>query len=101
GILGDPAGNILWLDLVVTIVGVSLFLTPGFFVGAAVAGWREALEPDGSGKRPTPPPLWTRGARPDIRPNAPRTTSARPTAAASPTSYPPSAYARPGSQTPE
>src|SRR5436305_361904 len=27
GFLADPAGNILWLDLIVTVVGTALFLT--------------------------------------------------------------------------
>jgi hypothetical protein len=83
GIAGDPSGNILWLDLLVAIFGVGFFLTPGFVLGAAIAARRDRLEPDGSGRRPTPPPLWTRGAPrmlsrshwtlpPGVRPARPR-----------------------------
>jgi hypothetical protein len=98
GFINDPAGNVLWLDLVVTIVGISLFVTPGFFIGSGFAASRERLAPDGSGRRPTPPPLWTRGVR-AIR--APQGTPAAPATPAKPASYPASAYARPGSQQPE
>lgn len=102
GFLHDPAGNILWLDIIVTVVGISLFVTPGFYLGSMFAASRERLSPDGSGRRPTPPPLWARGMRATRGPQAGATP--RPTAGAGTTSagvYPPSAYARPGSRRPE
>jgi hypothetical protein len=95
GFLNDPAGNILWLDVIVTVVGISLFVTPGFFLGDQIASSRERRAPDGSGRRPTPPPLWTRGSR---------LVRQRPTSVptpAAPASYPASSYARPRSQQPE
>ena len=97
GFPGDPEGNILWFDVIVTVVGVSLFVTPGFFLGSVIAGWRERREPDGSGRRPPPPPLWLRGGgdrdgdlttpRPAAPPDEPRTPS-----------YAPPSYAPPGSR---
>jgi hypothetical protein len=101
GFVNDPAGNVLWLDIIVTVVGISLFVTPGFFVGSVLAASRERLAPDGSGRRPTPPPLWTRGARTIRGPQSIGPGPTRPAAPAAPASYPASAYARPGSQQPE
>jgi len=61
GLAADPAGNILWLDVIVTVVGVTLFLVPGYAIGAGIALRRERHTPDGSGQRPAPPPLLMRG----------------------------------------
>jgi hypothetical protein len=78
GFLADPSGNILWLDLIVTIAGTAIFLTPGFFIGSTVAAAREPRAPDGRGTRPPPPPLWSRGrsgsaaARGESRSRAPQ-----------------------------
>jgi hypothetical protein len=95
GVANDPAGNILWLDVIVTTVGISLFVTPGFFLGTVFAASRERQAPDGSGRRPTPPPLWTRGAR------IVRSRPIPPATPAAPASYPASAYARPRPPQPE
>jgi hypothetical protein len=103
GFMNDPAGNVLWLDVIVTIVGITLFVTPGFFLGSAFAGSRERLAPDGSGHRPTPPPLWSRDVPVRQGPHEGEVGSTVPAAAGHrpPASHPSSAYARPGSQQPE
>jgi hypothetical protein len=71
GIAGDPLSNILWLDLLVTVFGIAFFLTPGFAMGMAIQARTERLEPDGSGVRPTPPPLWSRGPSRPVEPPQP------------------------------
>jgi hypothetical protein len=93
GFAGDPQDNILWFDLVVTIFGITMFLAPGFLLGAGLAGSRSRFEPDGSGRRPPPPPLWSRGRR---WTSAGRT--AQPTSRATvvpPSGSAPTSYARP------
>jgi hypothetical protein len=92
GFASDPQGNILWLDLLVTVFGVAFFVTPGFFLGATLAARRDRLEPDGSGRRPAPPPLWARGTSPHAPADAFRAL------VADPPDTSPQSYARPGSQ---
>jgi len=97
GFPGDPEGNILWFDVVITVVGVSLFVTPGFFLGSVIAGRRERREPDGSGRRPPPPPLSLRGdGAQDHDATAQRRGALPPEPRQS--SYDPSSYAPPGSR---
>ena len=101
GFVADPGGNILYLDIIVTVVGIGVFLTPGFLIGAFLAGRREVQDPDGSGRRPTPPPLWARGGRASVAPGHSTSAAASPApvtvgATSSQGTHPPSAYARPG-----
>jgi hypothetical protein len=94
GLAADPQGNILWLDVIVTLVGVTVFLVPAYAIGVGIALYRERLDPDGSGHRPAPPPLWTRGRREQRQP-APASTSAAAQSGSATQPAPPSSYARP------
>ncbi len=70
--------NTVLLYLLITFLGVAIFVTPGYGVGRLIAGRsRPPPEPDGGGTRPAPAPLWG-DAAPDEA--GPRTHPPRPAA---------------------